>query len=160
MIIGEIRIDTTWAASTSFIPFPPGYHNAQDFRYEGEANRGIYATTAYISGVWERQLWDEQYFDDMKANPLKWARNPVIDNDLELPDNYAVGKQLRGLSWNGQGDVGNAFQDGTVIEVKVRKLKALKSSPNRSGVQINRQLLQGNKLVFRYVGQGEMTRPL
>jgi len=153
MIIGEIRIDTTWAASTSFIPFPPGYHNAQNFAYEGVANRGIYATTAFISGVWERQLWDEDFKSDIVANPTKHA-GPAWD------DEYGNSKILRGLGWIGQGDVGNAFRDGTVIEVKVRKLKALKSSPNRSGVQINRQLFQGNKLVFRYVAQGEMTRPL
>ena len=153
MIIGEIRIDTTWDASTSFIPFPPGYHNAQNFEYEGVANRGIYATTAFISGVWERQLWDEDFLQDIVDNPVK-------HDDPAWDDKYGNSKILRGLGWVGQGDVGNAFRDGTVIEVKVRKLKALKSSPNRSGVQINRQLFQGNKLVFRYVAQGEMTRPL
>lgn len=160
MIIGEIRIDTTWAASTSFIPFPPGYHNAQNFEYEGVANRGIYATTAFISGVWERQLWDEGFYDEIVANPVKHAPNDIYGQGGVIPDPSGSSKILRGLSWVGQGDVGNAFQDGTVIEVKVRKLKALKSSPNRSGVQINRQLFQGNKLVFRYVAQGELTRPL
>ena len=153
MIIGEIRIDTTWAASTSYIPFSPGYHNAQDFQYEGVNNRGIYATTAFVSGIWERQLWDEGFLEDITNNPVKHAGSAQNDP-------YGTDKVMRGLSWVGQGDVGNAFDPGTVVEVRVRKIKALKSTPNRSGIQVNRQLFQGNKLVFRYVAQGEMTRPL
>jgi len=156
MIIGEIRIDTTWAASTSFIPFPPGYQNAQDFQYEGVNNRGIYATTAFVSGIWESQLWDEGYYNDLASNPLKHKMASLDNTD----DERRFGKTLRGLSWIGQGDVGNAFDPGTVVEAKVLAIKALKSSPNRSGVQVNRELFKGNKLVFRYVAQGEMTRPL
>ena len=158
MIIGEIRIDTTWAASTSFIPFPPGYHNAQDFQYEGVANRGIYATTAYVSGVWEKQLWDDAVAADMLAEPVKYAVN--YEAGAEEPDTMGVSKAIRGLQESRNNNPNNAYDEGTVLEVKVRKLKALKSSPNRSGIQVNRQLLQGNKLVFRYVAQGEMTRPL
>ncbi|TFG97077.1 hypothetical protein E4H12_09520 [Candidatus Thorarchaeota archaeon] len=154
MIIGEIRIDTTFNASTSFVSFPPGFQNAQDYAYEGVANRGIYATTAWVEGVWERQVWEEGYIAEMAANPEKWAADHTFD------DKYGVNKQCRGLAWRGQGDVGNAFDPGTVIQVKVRKIKALRASPNKSGIQINRRLVKGNKLVFRYVAQGELTRPM
>lgn len=158
MIIGEIRIDTTWAASTSFIPFPPGYHNAQDYQYQGVVNRGIYATTAYVTGVWEKELWDDAVDADMLADPTKYA-NP-IGAQMEGTDPYGTPKSLRGLAEGRNNNVCNAYDEGTVLEVKVRKLKALKLSPNRSGIQVNRQLLQGNKLVFRYVAHGELTRPL
>ncbi len=45
------------------------------------------------------------------------------------------------------------------LELILKKLKALKQTPNRSGVQVNRRLLKGNRLVIRYVAQGELVRP-
>ena len=113
-----------------------------------------------MSGVWEKTLWDELQYADILNDPTKWVPNVVIGNGVEVPDPYANTKACRGLSWMGNGDICNAYTEGTNIEVKVRKIKALKASPNRSGVQINRTLVQGNKLVFRYVAHGELTRPL
>jgi len=153
MITGVISIATTWEASTSFIPFHPGMRNAQDFQYGGVPNRGIFATTAYVTGVWERQLWEEGFKRAMEDDPDKFQ---------SLAD-YRTGgirDEMRGLGGGGYGDIGNAFDEGTVITVKVRKLKALKNSPNRSGIQVNRRLVAGNKLVFRYVAEGELVRPV
>ena len=154
MIAGEIRIDTTWVASTSFIPFPAHIPNAQDYKYGGIDNRGIYATTAWVSGIWERSLWEMQFDGDVEDDWDKHAHYGTWD------DKYGNSKVMRGLSWIGNGNVGNAFEEGTVLEVKVRKIKALKSSPNRSGIQVNHELVQGNKLVFRYVSHGEIVRPM
>lgn len=148
MITGELHISTTWAASTSFIPFDIGMRNAHDFAYQSRANRGIFATTAYLQGVWESQKFEEDFKDYTGAVSVSVAGN-VCSGNIEY---------MRGM--NGPySDAGNAFSPGTVIEVEVRKLKALKSSPNRSGVQVNRQLVKGNKLIFKYVAQGELVRP-
>ena len=146
MITGEIYISTTWNASTSFIPFDIGMRDAHDFRYRSAANRGAFATTAYVHGVWESQKYEEDFKDylgDSGRRPLRYSGRIELMNGMNGP--YA--------------DAGNAFSPGTVIEVKVRKLKALKASPNRSGVQVNRRLVKGNKLVFKYVAQGELVRP-
>jgi len=154
MIIGEIRIGTTFDASTSYVPFPPGFQNAQDYAYEGVANRGIYATTAWVEGVWERQVWEEGYLADITANPGKYADPGGIN------DPAGRNRQLNGILNKGHNSIGNTFDPGTTIEIKVRKLKALRASPNKSGIQVNRRLVKGNKLVFRYVAQGELTRPI
>lgn len=148
MITGEIRIATTWNASTSFIPFPPGIPNAQDYAYL-QANRGRFATTAYISGIWESQKFEEDFKDYMGSNAARRLFSNRYGGAIE---------HMSGM--NGPySDAGNAFSPGTVIEIEVRKLKALKVSPDRSGVQVNRTLVKGNKLIFRYVAQGELTRP-
>lgn len=146
MIRGEIDIATTWTASTSFIPFPNSMVNAHDYRHGGAANRGIFATTAFVMGVWESQKYEEDFKD-------------FLGDSGNRPLGY--GGQIESMSgMNGPyADAGNAFSPGTIIEVEVRKLKALKASPNRSGVQVNRQLVKGNKLVFRYVARGELVRP-
>lgn len=148
MITGELHISTTWAASTSFVPFDIGMRNAHDFAYQSRANRGIFATTAYLQGVWESQKYEEDFKDYLGDSDR--GRRPL-----------AYSGQIESMSgMNGPySDAGNAFSPGTIIEVEVRKLKALKSSPNRSGVQVNRQLVKGNKLVFKYVAQGELVRP-
>lgn len=146
MITGEIHISTTWAASTSFIPFDRGMRDAHDYAYQSRANRGIFGTTAYVQGVWESQKYEEDFKDylgDSGRRPLRYGGQIEAMNGMNGP--YA--------------DAGNAFSPGTVIEVEVRKLKALKASPNRSGIQVNRRLVKGNKLIFGYVAQGELVRP-
>ncbi len=146
MITGEINIATTWTASTSFIPFHASMQNAHDYRQGNVANRGIFATTAYVQGVWESQKYEEDFKDflgDSGNRPLRYSGQIEAMNGMNGP--YA--------------DAGNAFSPGTIIEVEIRKLKALKSSPNRSGIQVNRRLVKGNKLVFRYVARGELVRP-
>ena len=122
MITGEIRIATTWAASTSFIPFDAGMVNAHDFRYGGMNNRGAFATTAYVHGFMALSLGDDG---------------------------------VLGVSYSGDTTV----YPGRANVVKVRKLKALKAGPNRSGVQVSAQLVYGDRLVFRYVAQGALVRP-
>lgn len=148
MIRGEIDIATTWTASTSFIPFHADMRNAHDYRYGGAANRGIFATTAFVMGVWESQKYEEDFKDYLgdSAAPIYSKYSGWIDH-------------MGGMGGVFHADAGNAFSPGTIIEVEVRKLKALKASPNRSGVQVNRRLVKGNKLVFRYVARGELVRP-
>lgn len=150
MITGEIYISTTWAASTSFIPFDIGMHNAHDFRNGSRANRGLYATTAYVQGVWESQKYEEDFKDYLGNNAARRL----------YANHYVRGVESMGGMGGPYADAGNAFSPGTVIEAKVRKVKALKASPNRSGVQVSRQLVKGNKVIFRYVAQGELVRPL
>lgn len=148
MITGEITIDTTWAASTSFVPFHPTLRNAYDEAYGGTNNRAYFATTAYISGIWEEQIYE----DAMK--------NRLGDNASGVSGNRERGSIVM---MSGMGGMlmqqGNSFQPGTIIECEVRKIKALKASPNRSGVQVNRRLVKGNRLIFRYVAAGELNRP-
>lgn len=148
MIRGEIDIATTWAASTSFIPFHADMRNAHDYRYGSRDNRGIFATTAYVQGVWESQKYEEDFKDYLgNSTPPRYSQ-------------YAGwAEHMGGLGGVFHADAGNAFSPGTIIEVQVRKLKALKASPNRSGVQVDRQLVKGNKLIFRYVARGELVRP-
>jgi len=149
MINGELYISTTWAASTSFIPFTKGMQNSQDSEYQGIANRGQFATTAYIQGVWESQLYETGYKD--------YINNSA---NLKLPGARYSGRVESMQGMNGPyADSGNAFLPGTILETEVRKLKALKSSPNRSGVQVTKQLVKGNKLLIRYVAKGELVRP-
>jgi hypothetical protein len=149
MIQSEIFIATTWNASTSFIPFKSGMQNAQDYKYQGINNRGIFATTAHITGVWENKIYEDGFKEYLGRIRLLQAHRSKYNNELDM---------LQGLNGPYAG-TGNAFSPGTTITVKIRKLKALKTNPNRSGIQINRQLLKGNKLTFRYVAQGELVRP-
>ncbi len=144
MIHGEIFISTTWAASTSYIPFDNSMRNAHDVRLGGTNNRGEFATTAYVHGIWENELFEKDMKD--QAVPLS-AKN--YEGYIE---------QMGGIGGMFEAK-GNAFRSGTVIEVSIKKLKALKQTPNRSGVQVNRRLLKGNRLVIRYVAQGELVRP-
>ena len=149
MIQGELYISTTWAASTSFIPFTGGMLNAQNSRYQGIANRGQFGTTAYISGLWESQVYEDavkEYFGN-SAN----RRIPGQKTSADSEQMYGMG--------GFDPSRGNAYIPGTVIETKVRKLKALKSSPNRSGIQVNTKLVKGNKLLIKYVGKGELVKP-
>jgi len=149
MIQGELYISTTWAASTSFIPFAGGMLNAQDSEYQGTANRGQYGTTAYISGLWESQVYEDaikEYYGNNANRRIPGQRSAA---DTEFM--YGMG------GFN--ASKGNAYLPGTVIETKVRKLKALKASPNRSGIQVNTQLVKGNKLLIKYIGKGELVRP-
>lgn len=149
MIRGEIDIATTWTASTSFIPFHADMRNAHDYRYGGAANRGIFATTAFVMGVWESQKYEEDFKDHLGNTAA-----------LRLhAQRYGGAIESMGGMGGPYADAGNAFSPGTIIEVEVRKLKALKASPNRSGVQVNRRLVKGNKLVFRYVARGELVKP-
>jgi hypothetical protein len=149
MITGELFISTTWAASTSFIPFDIGMRNAQGGVVSGVTNRGYFATTAYVHGVWEYRVFEEGFKDDLRRNK---------EYDVKSR-RYARGvEEMRGLGGSYQG-ITNAFSPGTIVQTKVRKLKALKASPNRSGVQVSRRLVKGNKLVFRYIGKGELVRP-
>lgn len=150
MIIGEIHISTTWNASTSFIPFDIGMVNAQDYAYGGIANRSIFATTACVQGVWESQKYEEDFKNYMGNSATRRLTG----------QRYSGAAEALGGMGGPYADAGNAFSPGTVIEAKVRKLKALKSSPNRSGVQVSRQLVKGNKLTFRYIAVGELVRPL
>jgi len=144
MITGELFISTTWAASTSFIPFDVGMRDAQCTVIGSVANRGFYSTTAYVHGVWDYQVYEQSLVDSLDAD------DPYV--------NKGRSEEIRGLG-GGYYGVNNAFTPGTVIETKVRKLKALKVSPNRSGVQISRRLLKGNKIVFKYLAIGELVRP-
>jgi len=143
MITGEIFVSTTWVASTSFIPFDVGMRDAHDVNFGGRANRGYFATTAYVHGVWEFQAYEEGLISNL--------------NDSNKYPNRKV-DELRGLGGSHYG-ITNAFSPGTILETEVRKIKALKSSPNRSGVQVSRQLMKGNKLVFKYLAMGELVRP-
>jgi len=143
MITGELFIGTTWAESTSFIPFDIGMRDAHDAKLGGVNNRGYFATTAYVHGIWEYQTFEEALIANLDESDK--YQHPIVD-------------EIRGLS-GGYYAINNAFSPGTVIETGVRKIKALKSSPNRSGVQVSRRLLKGNKLVFKYLAQGELVRP-
>lgn len=144
MITGEIFISTTWAASTSFIPFDLGMRNVHNVYVNGIENRGQFATTAYVHGVWDYQVFEDGMQDYLTSDNSIYAGQ-------EMP--------AAGFGTNRLGVVTNAFSPGTIIETSVRKLKASKSSPNRSGVQVSRRLVKGNKLVFRYVAHGELVRP-
>lgn len=147
MILGEIFISTTWNASTSFIPFNPGMQNAQDVKLGGTNNRGYFATTAYVHGVWEYQIFEDGFKDSLTSSDL-YALNKYGGKIEELSGLGGSSKHLT-----------NAFSPGTVIETQVRKIKALKASPNRSGIQVARKLVKGNRLVFKYIAQGELVRP-
>ena len=147
MILGEIFISTTWNASTSFIPFNQGMRNAHDEKLNGVNNRGYFATTAYVHGVWEYQKFEEDF------------KTSLTNSDLYAQKRYSRNvDEMSGLGGSSK-HITNAFSPGTVIETSVRKIKALKASPNRSGVQVARKLVKGNKLVFRYIAQGELVRP-
>lgn len=147
MIVGEIFISTTWIASTSFIPFNQGMRDAHDVKLGGTNNRGYFATTAYVHGVWEYQKFEEDF------------KSSLQNSDLYAQKRFSGGvDELTGLGGSSK-HITNAFSPGTVIETSVRKIKALKASPNRSGIQVTRQLVNGNKLVFRYLAQGELVRP-
>ncbi|MFH1769869.1 MAG: hypothetical protein ABH833_04375 [Parcubacteria group bacterium] len=145
MITGEIFISTTWAASTSYIPFEAHMPDAHDVRYGGTANRGRFATTAYLHGLWENEIFE----DDMKAE------TPPISSRAYV----GIVEQMGGLGGMFE-PMGNSLRAGTVISVSIRKLKALRTTPNRSGVQVNRRLLKGNRLIIRYMAQGELVRPI
>lgn len=149
MITGEIFISTTWVASTSFIPFDIGMRDAQCGVVGGVANRGYFGTTAYVHGVWDYQVFEEGFKDDLRRNKEYDIKSRRYANGIE---------EMRGLGGSYQG-ITNAFSPGTIIETEVRKIKALKASPNRSGVQVSRRLLKGNKLVFKYLATGELVRP-
>ena len=171
MIEGTILISTTWAASTSYIPFEKGSILAQNFDYNNNTGHGIYATTALISGVWEHQIEEEKFVEYLSntddLNDYQGYSGAVIG----VGDNAAAGVaglhpyeapaeglgSAKGLGCIQQG--GNAFYPGTVLEVEVRKLKVLRNN-QRSGIQVNRRLYKGNKLVFRYLSAGELVRPL
>ncbi|MBU0847241.1 hypothetical protein KKH23_08685 [Patescibacteria group bacterium] len=146
MITGELFISTTWAASTSFIPFDIGMRDAQGGTVGSVPNRGYFGTTAYVHGIWDYQVFEEGLVANLSAS-----------------DKYAgVGgsgiDEIRGMG-GGYYAINNVFSPGTVIEIAVRKIKALKASPNRSGVQVSRRMLKGNKLVFKYLAKGELVRP-
>lgn len=147
MIFGEIFISTTWNASTSFIPFDLGMRDAHDVKLGGTNNRGYFATTAYVHGVWEYQKFEEDFKTSLTSSDLYAQKMYGNDND-----------ELTGLGGSSK-HITNAFSPGTVIETQIRKIKALKASPNRSGVQVARKLVKGNKLVFKYIAQGELVRP-
>jgi hypothetical protein len=138
MITGEIHIATTWAASTSYIPFDRTMRNAHDVVYGGTINMGMFATTAYVHGVWENQVFEEGFKSHVGYDGLTSG---------------GIGNNMPNMQ------VGNAFSPGTIIDVSVRKLKAIRTTPNRSGIQVNRKLVKGNKLIFRYLAQGELVRP-
>lgn len=140
MITGEIHISTTWAASTSYIPFDRTMRNAQDVKYNGTANRAMFATTAYVQGVWEAQKFEEDF-------------------KTYAGDDGRTKGGLKTASYMPNMSIGNAFSPGTIIEVDVRKVKASRATPDRSGVQVNRRLVKGNKLIIRYLAQGELVRP-
>ena len=143
MITGEIFVSTTWVASTSFIPFDVGMRDAHGGVVGSVANRGYFSTTAYVYGVWEFQAYEEGFISNLNAS------NKYPNRTFD---------ELRGLGGSHYG-ITNAFNPGTILETEVRKIKALKSSPNRSGVQVSRQLMKGNKLVFKYLAMGELVRP-
>lgn len=148
MITGELFISTTWNASTSFIPFDIGMRDAQGGTIGGVANRGYFGTTAYVHGIWESQLYESDFLDYLRDTPELNQRSNRYSAGLE---------QMDGISRiEPRGD---AFRPGTVLEVSVRKIKALKSSPDRSGIQVNRRIVKGNKIVFRYLAKGELVRP-
>ncbi len=149
MITGEIFISTTWSASTSFIPFDVGMRDADDAKHGGVNNRGYFATTAYVHGLWEHQMFEDDFKESLR----------VSNKYANVSKNYGAGvEEMRGLG-GGYVPVNNAFYPGTIIETSVLKIKALKDTPNRSGVQVARRLVKGNKLVFKYVAVGELVRP-
>ena len=143
MITGELFISTTWAASTSFIPFDIGMRDAQGGVVGSVTNRGYFGTTAYVHGVWDYQVFEEALIANLDESDK--YQHPIVD-------------EIRGLN-GGYYAINNAFSPGTVVETGVRKIKALKASPNRSGVQVSRRLMKGNKLVFKYLAKGEFVRP-
>lgn len=172
MIQGTLLIATTWAASTSYIPFYPGMINAQDFDYNSHAGDGIFATTACVDGIWEIQLQEEKYVEYLRDTNDMSAYNALNANligagiDQPVAGTGGLHNQdapieglgsSRGIGDGGMG--GNAFYPGTSLNVTVRRLKALRSN-DRSGIQVNRALYKGNKLVFRYLSVGELVRPL
>lgn len=148
MITGEIFISTTWAASTSFVPFDIGMRDAHDVKLGGTNNRGYFATTAYVHGIWESQLYESDFLDYLRDTPELNQRSNRYSKGLEQMDGVSRIEPR-----------GDAFRPGTVLEVSVRKLKALKAGPDRSGIQVNRRLVKGNKMVFRYLAKGELVRP-
>lgn len=148
MIIGRIYISTTWAASTSYVPFTVDMVDAR--------TSTDFATTAQLTGLWEHQVYEDQYIDDVNDDPDKYMLHAGVLASLDEP----MTSGLTGFgSFDPSGMRGNAFNPGTVIEVSVRKLKAIRTTPNRSGVQVNKQLVKGNELVFKYEARGELVRP-
>lgn len=155
MITGEIFVSTTWAASTSFIPFDIGMRDAQGGVVGGVVNRGYFSTTAYVHGVWDYQVFEEGFVDNLSDNSRNADNTKLGQKYLKMT---VKAEEMRGFS-GGYYAVNNAFSPGTILETEVRKIKALKSSPNRSGVQVSRRMLKGNKLVFKYLATGELVRP-
>jgi len=148
MLTGHIYISTTWAASTSYIPFPismPAARNSTNF-----------ATTAQVIGMWGHQVYEEGWLDYMESD------NQLFQNHADVL-NSSDERNISAMSGLGSFDIAgqdrNAFYPGMVLEANVRKLKAIRVTPNRSGIQVNRRLVKGNELVFQYEALGELVRP-
>ena len=148
MLTGHIFISTTWAASTSYIPFPVSMQAARD-----STN---FATTAQVIGLWGHQVYEEKFIEDMAADPDKYVAHAGVMASQDEPIKSAIGGMG---SFDVAGQDRNAYYPGMVIEANVRKLKAIRVTPNRSGVQIDRKLVKGNELIFQYEALGELVRP-
>jgi hypothetical protein len=147
MITGHIFISTTWAASTSYIPYAISMQQAK--------NSTDFATTAQVLGVWEHQIYEEKFKEHVSSDPDRYLLHAG-----RLGSAQHMRASLGGLgSFDIAGKKGNAFYPGTIIETSIRKLKALRVTPNRSGIQVNKQLVKGNQLVFQYEALGELVRP-
>lgn len=148
MITGHIYISTTWAASTSYVPFTVSMQDAK--------TSTDFATTAQVRGLWEHQIYEEKYLENVSDDPDKYMLHAGIQAAADEPIKSDVG----GMGNFGIGiSKGNAFYPGTVIETSIRKLKSIRTTPNRSGIQVNRRLVKGNELVFQYEALGELVRP-
>ena len=147
MITGHIFISTTWAASTSYIPFTVSMQSAR--------TSTDFATTAQVFGVWENQVYEEKFKEKVASDPDKYLLHAGI-----LGSAQHMRSSLSGLgSFDIAGQKGNAFYPGTVIETSIRKLKSIRTTPNRSGIQVNKILVKGNELIFQYEALGELVRP-
>lgn len=172
MLNATILIGTTYAASTSYIPFPPGMVNAQNYNWNSHTGDGIFATTAFLDGVWDHQLYEEKYVEYLRDTDDLSDYAGYNTNLVGPGDDRGAGVaglhhyitpaeglgSMNGMCPNTQG--GAAFYPGTTLHVKVKRLKSERATNSRSGIQVNRALYKGNKLVFRYVGMGEIIRPL
>jgi len=148
MLTGHIFIGTTWAASTSYIPFPISLQSARDATN--------FATTVQVMGLWGHQVNEEKFIENMAADPDKLREHAGVLGAQQEPIKSSIG----GMGYFGiAGQDSNAYYPGMVIEASVRKLKAIRVTPNRSGIQVNRRLVKGNELIFQYEALGELVRP-